>query len=824
LMLERLRQDGVANQIDSGEAMETVFNYFAGQIIDTASLEVRELLFKTAVFPHVTAEIAESITGNRAAGRLLNSLHRRHLFIERRLGGEITYQYHTLFRAFLKHRAAEQFSGNEWTVSLLRAADLLEARGHCEEAFALHCEAGNWEKATEILIEAAPKLIGQGRLQTVQGWVRALCDDQGMRNPWVGYWLAMATEPVKPGEARTVFEEVFKAFQKNGDEIGQMMSAAGILDTIFADYGDFVEMDSWIRVVTESLMRDPIFPSPEAELRAYSALLVAASIRQPGHPMLKACAQHVARLIAAPFNVNVKIVAATRLSAYVNMSTDFELERVVAAEVEPLLESPDLAPPHAAVYLNISAYNQYLLGRYTEALGRYDRAFSIAQAEGLDQVKFWILLLRAACERRAGRLIAAERTFGELETLPKPQHGVMAAMYQIVKALMALSRREFQIAVEEGLASQRLMEASGSVSHRALQCAHNVLILIAAGDFDRAMTYLEEARALVTGTSMNDLLGAIALNEAHVAHLRGDAHRRNERLKEALQFARQEGGSARLRWYPDAMSVLFPVALREGIEPGIVRSLIRKFKIEPHPIGVEDWPWPVKILTLGRFEVIREGVSLRFEHKAPRKQLALLKAIIAHGGQSVPLASLIDDLWTGEEGDAASEACKVTLHRLRKLLGDLGAIRIEDGKVSLESHCVWVDAFAFERMADHGADPLRMETLYQGQFLPEEREASWVLSPRERLRGKFVRHVSVEGHRLEQVCQFRTAAQLYQRGIDADDLAEGLYQGLMRCYAHLKCNAEGMAVYRRLRQILSVTLGISPSADSETLFRALQRT
>jgi LuxR family maltose regulon positive regulatory protein len=46
----------------------------------------------------------------------------------------------------------------------------------------------------------------------------------------------------------------------------------------------------------------------------------------------------------------------------------------------------------------------------------------------------------------------------------------------------------------------------------------------------------------------------------------------------------------------------------------------------------------------------------------------------------------------------------------------------------------------------------------------------------------------------------------------------------MRCYAHLKCNAEGMAVYRRLRQILSVTLGISPSADSETLFRALQRT
>ena len=39
----------------------------------------------------------------------------------------------------------------------------------------------------------------------------------------------------------------------------------------------------------------------------------------------------------------------------------------------------------------------------------------------------------------------------------------------------------------------------------------------------------------------------------------------------------------------------------------------------------------------------------------------------------------------------------------------------------------------------------------------------------------------------------------------------------MRCHARRGRNAEVAAVYRRLRQTLSVTLGIEPSADSERL-------
>ncbi|MGH8769870.1 MAG: bacterial transcriptional activator domain-containing protein [Burkholderiales bacterium] len=58
--------------------------------------------------------------------------------------------------------------------------------------------------------------------------------------------------------------------------------------------------------------------------------------------------------------------------------------------------------------------------------------------------------------------------------------------------------------------------------------------------------------------------------------------------------------------------------------------------------------------------------------------------------------------------------------------------------------------------------------------------------------------------------------------MEADDLAEELYQGLMRCYQHLHRHAEGLAVYRRLRQTLSVILNIPPSPASEALYRSLR--
>jgi predicted CxxxxCH...CXXCH cytochrome family protein len=119
------------------------------------------------------------------------------------------------------------------------------------------------------------------------------------------------------------------------------------------------------------------------------------------------------------------------------------------------------------------------------------------------------------------------------------------------------------------------------------------------------------------------------------------------------------------------MAGLCARALDAGIEQDYVRGLVKKRGLVPEspPVEAEAWPWTIKILTLGRFEVLLDGEPVRFARKVQRKPLALLKALIAFGGRGVREELVMDALWPDAEGDAARVALASALHRLRGLLG-----------------------------------------------------------------------------------------------------------------------------------------------------------
>jgi DNA-binding SARP family transcriptional activator len=246
---------------------------------------------------------------------------------------------------------------------------------------------------------------------------------------------------------------------------------------------------------------------------------------------------------------------------------------------------------------------------------------------------------------------------------------------------------------------------------------------------------------------------------------------------------------------------------------------------------------PIQIYTLGRFAVLKDAAPLSLNAKPQRKPMSLLKAVLALGGTEVSCRELIDTLWPEAEGDTARNAFDVTLHRLRKLIKRNDAIHLGDGKLSLDPHICWVDASALERVFKQletavrdfrGEAPLvealveRMLELYRGPFLNGESEP-WMLAARERLRIKFHRHGSMAGQWLERVGRFDQAAEIYQRALELDPLAEEFSRGLMLCRKQSGRNAEALDVYRRCREILSITLGVQPSAGTQAVYRSLLR-
>jgi DNA-binding SARP family transcriptional activator len=116
----------------------------------------------------------------------------------------------------------------------------------------------------------------------------------------------------------------------------------------------------------------------------------------------------------------------------------------------------------------------------------------------------------------------------------------------------------------------------------------------------------------------------------------------------------------------------------------------------------------------------------------------------------------------------------------------------------------------------------RIRELSRGAFLANEREQPWLLPLRDRLKARVTRVVLSLGQGLEQAGKAEAAIELYRRALEQDNLAEELYRRVITCHAKLGQRAEAMAAYRRCRELLSIVLGIQPSAETERLFRAIQ--
>ena len=347
---------------------------------------------------------------------------------------------------------------------------------------------------------------------------------------------------------------------------------------------------------------------------------------------------------------------------------------------------------------------------------------------------------------------------------------------------------------------------------------------------DKVMANLQRVRRLAQSTCFAYLESEVMLIEAYSLFRHGDRERGTASLAVGLDQSRRTNCSYHLRW-SSTLPYLCTEALSAGIEVEYVTDLVKKYRLRPLSIAIEQWPWSVRIYTIGGFEIHCDNQRVQFTGKAPRKPLALLKALIAFSGRNVAEERLMDALWPDEEANAARKSLDVTVLRLRKLLGSNETILVRDESIGLNPELCWTDVWAFEHRitqseAADGEAGLSAAAaalaLYRGNFLPAEVEEPWTIKARERMRAKFVRLVESFAKAEEAAGCWEKAVAHYLKGLEADDLVEAFHLGLMRCYRALGRPAEAMITYRRLRQTLSVVLGIGPSPAAEKLFRELQ--
>jgi len=327
--------------------------------------------------------------------------------------------------------------------------------------------------------------------------------------------------------------------------------------------------------------------------------------------------------------------------------------------------------------------------------------------------------------------------------------------------------------------------------------------------------------------------------EAHIWFDNGEDARALESLRIAMELGRAGGFVNSQVWIPKIMARLCAKALEHNIEPEYARMLIKKRNLVPEepPVDIESWPWPIRIFTLGQFQILKDEQPLQFSGKVQRKPLALLKSIIALGGHKVREDTLLDLLWPDADGDAARFALTSAIHRLRKLLGREQAIIRRDNEISLDDRHCWIDIWAMERMLDRSETLLSgngdeahwtkaMELLdkaiklYQGPFLNNDPDIPSSTSS-DRIRRRLLRQLAQLAQHWDWKDNFEKATALYEQAFNIDPCAEDICRKLMTAYHKLGRPAEAISIYNGLKTSLKNQLGIRPSVETERLWKKL---
>ena len=832
LMLEgSRREENSAPGVAAGR--DALFGYFAEQIFGPVSRATQEFLVATAYLPQIPVSVARELTGNGETETILDDLYRRHLFTHRRAGSEPIYWYHALFRDFLKTRAS-MVLGREGCQAVIRhAAALLEAQAAFDDAFQLYSEAADWSAVTRLAEERASYLLAKGRGQTFRDWISALPAEYLHSNPRLRYWFGTSLIAIDQVRSRSELELAFEEFQSRRDIVGQMETVSRIITTYYFEWSCFKPLDRWIELLEALISGQPDYTSSEIEFDAYSSLLLAALYRRPGHPLLMASAERVLFLIGTEIDLNRRVTGAIYLFSYAVLARDINVGARTLALVQPLLNNVELSPLNQVWIHTRMGYYLYQLGRYEEACNALTQAEKMVEHFGLRGLRsagrlidsYWCTTLVGMrsfdmARDRCNRVVA----FAD-PSRPMDRYHMHDPVCYLLSATGDLSQLEVH--------ARAAIEAANAAGMPYIQAMARVFLcqaLAESGRHDELLAVSAEARQIVRDTCHFHYETELDLIEAYSYLARGERTIGIECLSRGLADARRRHELLHLvRHNHRILGRLGIEAIECGTESIYVAELLRRLKVKSPDPSLESWPWQVKLYSLGAFRLYANNKLVEFVGKVPKKPLALLKALIANGGRNVPEERLMDALWPDEEADAARKSLDITVLRLRKLLGSNDTIMVSDELISLNPQMCWTDVWAFERRveqaaADRGSSAAGAAmALYRGNFLPADTDEPWTVKARERLRAKFVHLVEAAAQADEASRQWDKAMAHYRKGLEADDLAEQFYQGLMRCYAALGRHAEGMAVFRRLRQTLSVVLGIAPSDSTQALARSLQR-
>jgi DNA-binding SARP family transcriptional activator len=484
-------------------------------------------------------------------------------------------------------------------------------------------------------------------------------------------------------------------------------------------------------------------------------------------------------------------------------------------------------------------YMHFILGENPQAKNMWQRAETLATTHNLVNAGF------------AARLGLVRQSFDEGDhagararlSLLRPAEGpgrltnVLYYKHLIARSNLLEGRISLaKIQIDEVLAAAQIIDFSDS--QRGMFIQEKAQILFADGKTDEAEALLDDAVSRFSGLA--SLLLEVNLNIYRSIRLFDhDLQQSQQFCIIALTKAREVSFNRFLRSLPEVAATLCARALVWGIETEFVNDTIRQRKLCAPKSASSQWPWKLRIYTLGILKILVDDIPLTFPGRTQAKPLELACFLAASRDLRSSNTTIAAALWPNEDSSKSAKSLESTTARLRRLLNDDSLVLVSGGQTWLDKTRVWSDWDYFGALSSNlsaiasqsvpisiaAAElPMTLLTTYQGAFLSKGLEAAWILGRREQGTQRFTTAAIAAQAIWADTKNSGTVEAFLEAAISLEPLSESLAFHLMKLYQLKRRPGDALRVYRFLREQMSIRLGIKPGSSVETLKQQIMTT
>jgi len=807
-----------------------IHSHLLGKLLDGMPLPRRELLLQTAFVNQLTRPIAEALAGANAAQEL-DAVVDSGLLRRVGVGKSEVFEAHGLVRQGTKALVHSGFGKSVARALAELTATILVDNDQREAAFDLLIEVESSARAISVLEELAERYAARGHVDLLLSSNAKLPTEEISGNAWVCFWTGQALLAVNEEEARKWYEKAHFAFKRSGNTDGMRLAAASVVTAFALETGDLRDVDKWI-----GLHRDAGGDTPVAAAQPYQTTLImgvaCAAFFTAGYPSqidadaLIARLQELFNAEQAWFSDDQRVQAARILVEQGHVFMKYELAQTAVIATRSLIDKKIGSDLQRGRWLLAAACAYYEQSLMPQSLACLNEARVIANASQSSRLAFELGLAFVGHWMKSRDLPNAAEELRRLEAVATNAPPAQQAEHARLMTRLHLLQERLPEGLRWAQEAKRLAIPAGFKGTNLRAFDIELVYALAANE------RLVEALDLIRQHDFEPHQVRLAI-ECCLRFLLG-GKLDVELLREGLRNAAEVSFVHLLDRARGQLVQICEAALARGVETDFVHRLIKTKELRPPPLAGPHWPWPVKIKTLGGFQLSIEGQRYEPSHKAQEKPLELLKLLVTCQalGRSSPEKGWVGErLWPDSESERARKSLDMTLGRLRRLLRSDETIILNEGRLQLSPVHVWTDIGSLQRALSQtrtkrddyvarktaqelGVSMAAMLADYNGPFMADEEGPPWLLAGREAV-AAAVRHALISADALLGGQADEALLPALEKALSADPTSEDIARLLMRAHLRQGHHGEAVRVYRRLRDMLSLLLAVSPSADTE---------